>query len=66
LFEAFLILFVAFCFCSELMKGKETTRARFCWEEMTETPPPRLIDWQGQEWTPGCGRKAAHPNEMKK
>jgi phosphoenolpyruvate carboxykinase (GTP) len=32
------------------------------WEELTETPPPSLIDWQGQAWTPGCGRKAAHPN----
>ncbi len=32
------------------------------WEDLTETPPPRLIDWQGQEWTPDCGRKAAHPN----
>ncbi len=32
------------------------------WEEMTETPPERLIDWQGQEWTPQCGRKAAHAN----
>lgn len=32
------------------------------WEEMTDTPPPRLTDWQGKEWTPGCGRKAAHPN----
>jgi phosphoenolpyruvate carboxykinase (GTP) len=32
------------------------------WEGMTETPPPRLTDWQGQEWTPGCGRRAAHAN----
>jgi phosphoenolpyruvate carboxykinase (GTP) len=32
------------------------------WEDLTETPPPSLIDWQGQPWTPGCGRKAAHPN----
>jgi phosphoenolpyruvate carboxykinase (GTP) len=32
------------------------------WEDMTETPPPELIDWQGQHWTPDSGRKAAHPN----
>jgi phosphoenolpyruvate carboxykinase (GTP) len=32
------------------------------WEDMTEVPPARLTDWQGLEWTPGCGRKAAHPN----
>jgi phosphoenolpyruvate carboxykinase (GTP) len=32
------------------------------WEGLTPEPPPRLIDWTGQEWTPGCGRPAAHPN----
>ncbi|NTW48661.1 MAG: phosphoenolpyruvate carboxykinase (GTP) [Chlorobiales bacterium] len=32
------------------------------WEEMTDTPPAQLTDWQGKPWTPDCGRKAAHPN----
>jgi phosphoenolpyruvate carboxykinase (GTP) len=32
------------------------------WEGLTDTPPAHLIDWQGQSWTTGCGRPAAHPN----
>jgi len=32
------------------------------WEGMTEEPPERLIDWQGQPWGAGSGTKAAHPN----
>ncbi|MBE2214411.1 MAG: phosphoenolpyruvate carboxykinase (GTP) [Opitutaceae bacterium] len=32
------------------------------WEGMTKEPPPELLDWTGQKWTPDCGRKSSHPN----
>ncbi len=32
------------------------------WEGLTDTPPAELTDWEGNPWTPGSGRPAAHPN----
>jgi len=32
------------------------------WEDMTAAPPRGLTDWLRRPWTPGCGRKASHPN----
>jgi len=34
------------------------------WEDKTpkQNTPQKLTDWTGKEWTPDCGRKAAHPN----
>ncbi|HEY1684645.1 MAG TPA: phosphoenolpyruvate carboxykinase (GTP) [Tepidisphaeraceae bacterium] len=32
------------------------------WEGKTAEPPPRCVDWMGNEWTPSSGTKAAHPN----
>jgi phosphoenolpyruvate carboxykinase (GTP) len=32
------------------------------WEGMTNKPPDKLTDWQGQPWTPSATTPAAHPN----
>ena len=32
------------------------------WEGLTEDAPAHLIDWTGQDWTPGCGRPSSHAN----
>lgn len=32
------------------------------WEDIGGPMPDELISWTGERWTPGAGKKAAHPN----
>ena len=32
------------------------------WEDSDMPEPKKCVAWDGSEWTPGCGKKAAHPN----
>ena len=32
------------------------------WEGMTDEVPDHLTSWRGEDWTPGTGTPAAHPN----
>ena len=40
------------------------TKDRTLWWEGLDLPAQTdgMVDWQGEPWGPGCGRKAAHPN----
>jgi len=39
-----------------------TPDADVWWEDSGIPAPANVIDWEGKEWTPQSGRKAAHPN----
>ena len=40
----------------------KTDEGDIWWEGLTEDPPPHLIDWHGNDWTPDSEDPSAHPN----